>query len=173
MREIHTRILWILWTVILIASPCAADVTGRSAQDKALLAAHEAFLAGDRMKLSRHAEKIQGHTLDVYVSYWRLRLRLEEADPVEVRAFLTRNSGTVLAEQLRRDWLRVLGRTGQWELFREEHPALVKDDPDVTCYALQERRRREDPSTLIEVKSFLREKRALPEGCVPLVIQKL
>ena len=115
------------------------------------------------------AEKIHGHALEIYVNFWRLRLRLEEADPGELRDFLAKNAGTVLAEQLRRDWLRVLGRTGQWELFREEHPALVKDDPDVACYALQERWRRQDGSALAEVKSFWRAQRALPEGCVPLV----
>jgi soluble lytic murein transglycosylase len=120
------------------------------------------------MRLARHAEKIQGHALDIYVSFWRLRLRLEEAAPSEVRAFLAKHSGTVLAEQLRRDWLRVLGRTGQWGLFREEQPALVKDDPDVACYALQERWRRQDASALGEVKPFWKAQKTLPEGCMPL-----
>ena len=168
MRRIRTLSAQILFTVILVALPLTVYAVGSSSQDKALLAAHDAFLAGDRVRLARHAEKIQGHALDIYVSFWRLRLRLEEAGPGEVRAFLAKHSGTVLAEQLRRDWLRVLGRTGQWGLFREEQPALVKDDPDVACYALQERWRRQDASALGEVKSFWRAHKALPEGCVPL-----
>ena len=159
----------ILLAVILVALPLTVSAAGGSSQDKMLLAAHDAFNAGDRATLARHAEKIKGHVLDIYVSFWRLRLRLEEADPGELRTFLSRHSGTVLAEELRRDWLRVLGRTGQWELFREERPALVKDDPDVACYALQERWGRQDASALAEVKPFWRTPRALPEGCVPLV----
>jgi soluble lytic murein transglycosylase len=158
-----------MFAVILVALPMTAFAGGGTSQDKALVAAHDAFLAGDRVKLARHAEKIRSHALNIYVSFWRLRLRLEEADPGEVRAFLAKHPGTVLAEQLRRDWLCVLGRTGQWELFRVEQPALEKDDPGVACYALQERWFRQDVSALAEVKPFWRAQRRLPEGCVPLV----
>jgi soluble lytic murein transglycosylase len=74
----------------------------------------------------------------------------------------------VLAEQLRRDWLRLLGKKGQWELFRQEHPALVKDDPDVACYALQARWRRQEDAVPIGIKPFWKLPRALPEGCMAL-----
>ncbi|MBU4581901.1 MAG: lytic transglycosylase domain-containing protein [Proteobacteria bacterium] len=163
--------IWLraICSAILVALPIAASAAGGSSQERALLAAHDAFLAGDKAKLARHAEKIPGHVLDSYVSFWRLRLRLEEADPAELRDFLARNEGTVLAEQLRKDWLPVLGKKGQWEIFREEYSALVKADPDVACYALQERRRRQDASVSAEVKSFFMAPQALPEGCGPVV----
>ena len=169
MRVIRKTPACAIFTAILVALPMTAFAGGGTSQDKALVAAYNAFLAGDRVKLARHAEKIRGHALDIYVSFWRLRLRLEEADPGELSDFLAKNAGTVLAEQLRRDWLRVLGRTGQWELFRKEQSALVEDDPDVACYALQERWSRQDVSALAEVKPFWRAQMALPEGCVPLV----
>jgi soluble lytic murein transglycosylase len=159
-----------LLAVILIAlSVSAFAASGGASQDRELVAARDAFIAGDRVKLARHAGKIQGHALDIYVSFWRLHLRLEEADPAELSNFLARNAGTVLAEQLRRDWLRVLGRTGKWELFRKEQSALVKTDPDVACYALQERWFRQDASAHAEVRSLWRTHKALPEGCMPLV----
>ena len=163
--------IWLraIFTAILVALPIAASAAGGPSQDRALLAAHDAFLAGDKAKLARHAEKIRGHTLDSYVTFWRLRLRLEEADPGELRDFLARNEGTVLAERLRRDWLLVLGKRGQWEIFREEYAALVKADPDVACYALQERWQRQDTSVFAEVKPFLMAPRALPAGCAPVV----
>ena len=63
----------------------------------------------------------------------------------------------------------VLGKKGQWEIFREEYSALVKADPDVACYALQERWRRQDASVFAEVKSFFMAPRALPAGCAPVV----
>ncbi|MEK7242937.1 MAG: hypothetical protein AAB112_02040, partial [Thermodesulfobacteriota bacterium] len=163
--------IWLraIFTAILVALPIAAAAAGGPSQDRALLAAHDAFLAGDKAKLARHAEKIRGHTLDSYVTFWRLRLRLEEANPGELRDFLARNEGTVLAERLRRDWLLVLGKRGQWEIFREEYAALVKADPDVACYALQERWRRQDASVFAEVKSFFMAPRTLPAGCAPVV----
>ena len=141
-----TALMRTILTVILVAAPLTLFAAGGASQDKALLTARDAFLAGDGTKLARQAEKVRGHVLEPYVGYWRLRLRLDEADPAELRDFLARNAGTVLAEQLRRDWLRLLGKNGQWELFRQEHPALVRDDPDVACYALQARWLSQDES---------------------------
>jgi soluble lytic murein transglycosylase len=155
-------------TAILFAFPLALSAAGGPSQDKALLAARDAFLAGDGTKLARQAEKIRGYVLEPYVRFWQLRLRLQETDPSKLQDFLAHNKGTALAEQLRRDWLRLLGKSGQWELFRQEYPALVKDDPDVACYALQARWRRQDDSAPLGMKPFWRTPRALPEGCVAL-----
>ena len=169
MRVFGKAAVCAIFAVILAALPFTVFTAASASQDKALVAARDAFLAGDRVKLARHAAKIRGHALDMYVNFWRLRLRLEETNPEELRDFLAKNTGTLVAEQLRRDWLRVLGRTGQWELFRKEQSALVKDDPDVACYALQERWFRQDVSALAEVKPFWRVPKALPEGCAPLI----
>jgi soluble lytic murein transglycosylase len=152
-------------SVILVAFPLALSAAGVSSQEKALLAARDAFLAGDGAKLTRQAEKVRGHVLDPYVRFWKLRLHLEEAEPDELRDFLSRNKGTALAEQLRRDWLRILGKNGQWELFRQEQSGLVRDDPDVACYTLQERWLGRDESVPTGIKRFWMMPRALPEGC--------
>ena len=159
----------VLFTAILTAFPPAVSAAGGDFRDKALLAAHDAFLAGDKAKLARQAEKIKGHALESYVDFWRLSLRLEEADPGEVRDFLAKNAGAVLEGQLRRDWLCALGKKGKWELFREEHRPPAKDDPDVSCYALQANWRLEGGSVLAGIKPFLKASKALPEGCTPLV----
>jgi soluble lytic murein transglycosylase len=169
MRIFKSATLWAIFAAILIALPMAVAAAGGSPQDKAVLAARDAFLSGDQVQLARHAEKIRSHALESYVAFWRLRLRLEDAAPGELRDFLSTNAGTALAEQLRRDWLHFLGKNGQWELFRVEHPALVKADPDVACYALQERWRRQDASVSAEIRSFWKAPRTLPEGCAPVV----
>ena len=158
-----------IFAAILVALPAAVFAAGGSSQDKAVLAARDAFVSGDGFKLAGYVGKIRGHALESYLASWRLRLRLEEAAPNELRDFLARNEGTVLAEQMRRDWLRVLGKNGQWELFREEYPLLVKADPDVACYALQERWRRQDASVFAEIRSLWKSPQALPSGCAPVV----
>ena len=165
MRDRWIPSICALIAAILVAFLPAVSEAGRSSGDKALLAARDAYFAGDRAKLARHAEKTRGHVLESHVRFWQLRLRLEEAAPGEVREFLDRNAGTLLAEQLRREWLRSLGKTKQWELFRQEYPALVREDPDVACYALQERWPAERDSVLAGIKPFWRAPRALPEGC--------
>ena len=82
--------------------------------------------------------------------------------------FLARNAGTVLAEQLRRDWLRLLGRTGQWDLFRQERPLLAQNDAEIACYALQDRWRRQEGPLRPGLAPFWNASRPLPAACEPV-----
>ncbi|MBE0556446.1 MAG: hypothetical protein IH628_04355, partial [Proteobacteria bacterium] len=165
-KDLGTRTLaCAILMMILIAVPLTLFAAGGASQDKAPVAARDAFLAGDRVKLARQAEKFLDHVLEPYAGYWRLRLRLAEADPDELRAFLALNAGTALAEQLRRDWLRLLGKNGQWDLFRQEHPVLVRDDPDVACYAIQARWLSQEEPVPIGIKRYWMMPEPLPEGC--------
>jgi soluble lytic murein transglycosylase len=144
---------------------CAAKI---EPQDAALLAARDAFEAGNRSKLAMVAPQLEGHVLAPYVEYWQLFFRLPAARAEEVRDYLSRYPDSALAEQLRTDWLKVLGKSGRWELFHEEYPALSADDPDVTCYALLSRWKRGDESALDQFGAFWRAPRELPEGCLLL-----
>ncbi|MHB8666688.1 MAG: lytic transglycosylase domain-containing protein [Burkholderiales bacterium] len=137
-------------------------------QDEMFLDARAAARMGDYDKLARYDAQLQGYLLEPYVESWLLRPRLEDASPAEVRAFLAREQGSVLAEHVRKDWLKVLGKKQQWDLFREEHPLLVSDDNETTCYALQARWAQNDDSALAEVRAQWYAPRELPEGCVPL-----
>lgn len=105
--------------------------------DEALLLARDAFRSGERVRLGRQLEALQGHPLQPWAEYWALRLRLDDGDADGVADFLTRQAGSYLAEKLRGEWLRVLGKTGDWEKFRRELPALVLPDAEVSCYAAQ------------------------------------
>jgi soluble lytic murein transglycosylase len=137
-------------------------------QDAAFLAARDAFEANHRSKLATLAPKLEGHLLEPYVEYWQLFFRLPGASAEDVRDFLSRYSGTALAEQLRTDWLKVLGKSGRWELFQAEYPALSGDDPEVSCYMLLARWKREDQSVLGDFNPFWNAPRELPEGCLAL-----
>ncbi len=137
-------------------------------QEEIFLAARAAVRAGDYDKLARYDAELQGYLLEPYVESWLLRPRLEDATAEEVRAFLGRQQGSVLAEQLRKEWLKVLGKKQQWDLFRTEHPLLVSDDNEIACYALQARWQQRDESALAEVRAHWYAPRELPEGCVPL-----
>ncbi|MDA8126190.1 MAG: transglycosylase SLT domain-containing protein [Deltaproteobacteria bacterium] len=157
------------WLVaFLIMLPMAAWASGSNPQDKSVLAAFDAFRAGDRSALARQTEKARGHVLEVYVRFWGLKLRLEEAAPEELRAFLAANQGTLLAEQLRKDWLRTLGKNGQWDLFREEYPALANGDAEIACYALQAQWRLQNETAAEGIKPFWNAPKALPQGCLPV-----
>jgi soluble lytic murein transglycosylase len=139
--------------------------------DEAVLAAREAFRVGNAAQLARAAQAARGHVLEPYVEYWQLRQGIENRGPEELRDFLARREGSYLADRLRADWLSVLGRRSQWDLFREERPRLVVEDPAIACYGLLQRFNAGDISTLAELRPVWLTPRELPEACQPLADQ--
>jgi len=155
--------------------------------DQAFMAARDAFRAGDEKKLANAAAAAQGHVLAPWVRYYQLRLRLEDRPADDIETFLRRYDGSLPAEQLRRDWLKVLGRQGDWKRFNEQAPLLVGDDADVACYSLlarwlvvgqaadggeqrgDQRGGERDRSALNEAGTYWMSARDVPDGCAPLV----
>lgn len=135
--------------------------------DDAFLKARDAARTGDSKQLEQLAPKFQGHVFEPYVQYWRLRARLELRDPAEVRAYIAANRDTPLSDYLRRDWLKLLGKGAQWELFSAELPGLVNDDLEITCYALQARTST-DSLALREARPLWFVSRDIPGNCDPL-----
>ena len=138
--------------------------------DKWLLAAREAARGGDRARLEGLAGELRGHMLAVYVDYWRLQPDLKNgADTMAIRAFLADNAGDYLAEKVRGDWLRQLGKQQQWPVFDAEYPALAQPDQELACYALQSRLSRGDDGVLDEAM-LLWQKLTKPEkSCHPVL----
>jgi soluble lytic murein transglycosylase len=137
-----------------------------AATDEAVLRAYDAFRAGEPMKLQRAAAKLDGHLLAPWLEYWRLRLRLEDAAlDAEVRAFLERNPRAYVADRLRGEWLKELGRRGDWRSFELERPALVQDDGEIRCYGWLARLVRGDEGAYDEAMPVWLEPREFSEGC--------
>ena len=88
-----------------------------SPADEAVLKAYDAFRAGDAVKLQRVSAQLGGHVLAPYLEYWRLKLRLEDMPDAQVLAFLEQQAGSYLADRLRADWLKALGKRGDWQNF--------------------------------------------------------
>ena len=153
-------------TLVVVAAllPSAAG----AADDSDLLAAKAAFDRGERFKLDQIAPRLSGHPLESYVDYWRLKLAIDTADDDEVRAFLQRNAGGVLADRLRVDWLKSLGKRGQWAAFWSEIGNTMSDDVEITCLALQSRRQREGDAALASARPLWFTGSTLPDACTPL-----
>jgi soluble lytic murein transglycosylase len=143
-----------------------------AATDDMLLRAFDAYRAGDAKNLARATAAVQAaaptHPLLAYLEYWRLRMRLEEQPVADLRAFLTAEQGSYLAERLRSDWLKELGKRGDWENFDRELPLLGQDDLDVRCFGWQSRLARGDEGVFGEAKDMWLEPRELPESCAAL-----
>lgn len=105
--------------------------------DDTLLEMSQAFRKGDRNKLAQLLPAARGHALEPWAAYWELKLRLAEASPQEIQAFLQRYAGSYQEDRLRNDWLLLLGQRRDWAQFAEQHPAYrMSDDREVRCYAL-------------------------------------
>jgi len=150
--------------LLAVSGACAAAPKPPSA-DEAVLKAYDAFRAGDPVKLQKFSGQLGGHVLAPYLEYWRLKLRLEDVPDADVRAFLEREAGSYLAERLRADWLKVLGKRGDWPGFDQALPPLAQDDLEIRCYAWLSRLARGDDSTYEEARAVWLEPRELPEGC--------
>ncbi|MCX7171230.1 MAG: hypothetical protein NTY41_13345 [Proteobacteria bacterium] len=161
---------WLLWLLPALALSLPGD-------DK-VLAAREAFRNGERVKLGKHFDSLRGqagqHDLQPWVEYWYLLQHLEESSGDDVKEFLARPnlSGSYLAEKLRGDWLKLLGKRHQWETFQREYPALQQPDQELACYAVAGRLAvQQDPAALEEVRPLWFAATDLPDSCVTLLEQ--
>ena len=122
-------------TAVLAAAAPLAQAQNRG--DDTLLEMSQAFRKGDRNKLAQLLPAVRGHALEPWAAYWELKLRLAEAAPQEVQAFLQRYAGSYQEDRLRNDWLLLLGQRRDWSQFAEQHPSYrMSDDREVRCYAL-------------------------------------
>ena len=147
------------WATVLAAQGTDADV----------LVAKAAYERGDRVRLDAAAPRAKGHVLEPYVAYWQLRLGLDAAEPDAVRAEIARLSGTPLAERATADWLRVLGKRGDWTRFAAFHAAgTYADDVEITCYAHQAARARDGDAALAAAKPLWFTGQSTPDACEPV-----
>ncbi|MFT3760692.1 transglycosylase SLT domain-containing protein [Thauera sp.] len=137
--------------------------------DERIVAAREAVRKGDRDTLDMLASESGPHVLDPYVRYWRfvnVLARPEQPPPVqELEAFLRQETGTVLAERLRADWLRRLAADGDWTGFSALYPDLQNPDSEMRCTAWTARLMTGDTSALDEAAQEWRSLDNAPAAC--------
>lgn len=136
--------------------------------DSDFLAAKAAFDRGDARTLDLLAAKLTGYVLEPYVSYWRLKLSLDSADPEAVRAFLQQQRDTPLADRLRVDWLKLLGKRGDWSRFALDYPPSSGEDVELSCYGIQFRLQREGEAARASAKPYWFSGQATPDSCTSL-----
>jgi len=152
--------------LLLLIVAASAQAAG---SDDDFLAARKAFRVGNGAQLDAYAKRLRGHLLEPYVLYYQLKMRLEDARPEDVDAFLASHHDSPLSERLRSDWLKILGKSERWDLFDQELPQLRDVDLELTCYALQSRARANPDEALVEARPIWFVTGRLPESCAPLM----
>ena len=156
----------VLAAVLWMAMPAGGDPG-----DERILLAKDAARTGDRNRLALNAPPT-GHVLDPYPEYWALSNQLARAGDVDferIRDFLQRNAGSLAAEKLRSEWLRNLGKRGEFGPLLAEYPKLEQPEQDIKCYHYQARLYSGDPALLEEVRPLWFSLVDTPASCIPVL----
>ena len=154
---------------LLLAFFVSLPLLAQESRDSTYLAARDAFRAGDRARLDRAAAQIGNHELAPYVENYQLRMTMDQGDTPALRGFFDRNDGTYVAEKLRADWIRWLGKRGNWAEIIVEYPKLTAPEPDVTCWSQQARLAGGDKAALDEAQQLWLTMLEPPEACRPVL----
>jgi len=150
---------------LILAHTLAAAAQGADAD---IVAAKSAFDRSDRARLDAIAPRAKGHVLEPYVAYWRLKLGIDTAEPEAVRAFVARYASTPLAERAQADWLKALGRKGDWGRFQAAYGNGGYEDVEIQCYAHQAARQQSGDAALAAAKPLWFTGQSTPDACEPL-----
>jgi soluble lytic murein transglycosylase len=158
---------------VLACAAFAAALASAEPRDSDFLAARDAAARGQWRVVQSLRAQLVGHVLEEYPAYWLLSGNLERSDPKEVADFLSHYADTPLADSLRREWLKILGASGSWDLFRAEYPLVSGDDVAIACYSFQERLLRNDPDVLAESRALFVSARESASACDPVFARAL
>src|SRR5258706_612364 len=67
--------------------------------DETVVTAYEAYVAGDAIRFSKAAKKLDGHVLTPWIEYWRISFGLEDASADEVAKYFSRYGASFPAER--------------------------------------------------------------------------
>lgn len=161
--KFHARFAPLTLGLVLSLSVFAQD------GDTVFLTARDAFRVGDINKLERAISQLGNHELAPYAENYRLRMWMDRGDPGNLRDFLQRYDGSYVAEKLRADWIRWLGKRSTWNEIDAEFPKMIAPEPDITCYSQQARLARDDRSVLVEAEKLWLSMLEPPESCRPIL----
>ena len=161
-------------TLPAIAQPGQSSLAAPAADaddDARFLAAREAFRLGNRARLESLSAGLRQYVLADYLDYYALRLGLDQQDPAVLSAFLARQEGSLLAERLRADWLKVLARQGDWSSLAQQFAALKAPDQEARCLGIQARLNLGEASARPEAEQLWQSLVEPPDACLPLFAQ--
>lgn len=150
-----------LASVLLLAAASAWSAAG----DEAFMEARDAAQRGRMDVVARLAPELRSHPLLPYVEQWLLRSRLAELPQDDVTAFLDRYAGQLVANRLRAEWLRTLGRRKFFTVFEKDWSALVDPDTELQCLRIQSRWSRGEAQALQDARPLWFTGKDLPDAC--------
>lgn len=156
---------WIALLWLVVTLPAWAG------EKEDFLAARIALQQGNLKQVGFLTETLGDSTLGIYPRYWLLNAQLDQLTPEQILPFLNYYQNDWLADRLRGEWLRVLGKQENWKLFREQYVKLISDPSvELQCYEYRSRPVQNDKTMLNAAKEALWfTSKDLPSACDPLL----
>lgn len=109
--------------------------------DELFAAARDAYKNRDEAALADATRQLQNqnYILAPYADYWLTLLRLSQADNQTMQEFLDRYPDYPFADRVRGEWLKQLGKRQDWQTFVDQYLHFQREDPAVSCYAVEAR----------------------------------
>lgn len=145
----------------------------QSMPDEAFLAARRAFAAGDAGGFDAALQRMGEHPLADYPRYWALTLDLRRQQGAgeigAITRYLRESPNRLLATQLGRETIRMLGRRERWQALQEVAGLIAPgDDLSAQCY-LWAAQLASQQSIPIEARDAMMAPQELGEGCSALL----
>lgn len=174
MREVRRWWAALVLVAALWATAAAARGGGPTAPDAApepaprvqfLAAWSAAQLGGDAWRSL--AKGLEDYPLYPYLEAAALHRDLGHAEAARVEAFIKHHDGSVLARDLRRDWLHELGGRRDWDAFRALYRPGLGDA--LACGALRARLAAGEALNFKRDLATLWSRASLPAACQPVL----
>jgi soluble lytic murein transglycosylase len=163
--------------VSIMAALLMSSAAAQSAGDAAVLRMQEAFRANQASTLSQTLPQLRGHVLEPMAAYWEMRVRLDSAPVAQITQRLAALRGSYWEDRLRADWLALLARREQWDLFDAQWPFYrMRDERSLLCSAaLRDWRRGTFPAerVALDVTRWWLAQRDIDHGCAQAAGQLL
>lgn len=164
----HAGLVGLLFFIGLITANRVLGAEG----DEDFLRARQAHSSGDTAAFEKYAARLSpAYPLFSYLAYWRLQKGNNMTNDDQVTDFLSTYPDTWLAERVRADWLKQLGRREMWPAYLADYPRLVRPDVTHQCYAYRARLAAGDRSRVKDAVALWFNGRDQPSACEALFAQ--
>ena len=160
------RFLFLLLFLLLTMPALTLAATG----DDKFIAAREAYRVGEPLRLARMTQAMGDHELKPWAEYWLSSLAVSNGELSGAADFLAKYSGTYLADKLRGEWLKALGKNAAWPDVMAQYPLLQDPNQELTCLFWQARLALNDERGVLEdAYDLWLSGNEVPETCTPLI----
>jgi peptidoglycan lytic transglycosylase len=171
MRSRFFVIFTLAAALLAAANPAFAQDTPQDEDSRRrdYLAALEALKAGQNARFKTLYARLDGYILRGYLEYESIKNRVASTPAAEIERFLEENSQAPISDVIRKKWLRILARRGDWDTFLREYQD-IEDEPELQCLRLSHllKTSEQQAPLMAEAEKLWLTGKPLPAACNPV-----